>query len=64
MKHFVLAIAVLLVFSSCNSDKKDQQTLSYTEVCEGYDAIDLEMLNVIKEIETANKGNYTFLERF
>ena len=62
MKNLLfISFAVLIC---CKSPSKKEEAVSYKEVCEGYDAIDLEMLEVIKEIESQNKGDIKFLERF
>jgi len=63
MKYSIF-LAVLIFVSSCNSPKKNEEAISYKDVCEGYDNIDAEMLLVIEDIEEAFKDDRIFLKRF
>ena len=64
MRIILSAIAVSFLLFDCSGPDEKKKPINYTEVCEGYDAIDLEMLQVIEQIESTNRGNIKFLERF
>lgn len=64
MKEFILALSSCILLFGCTNPSKKENPISYTEVCEGYDVIDLEMLEVISEIESLHKEDFKFLERF
>ncbi len=64
MKNPSLVTLLLVVLFGCNTNSNKEKPMKYTEVCEGYDAIDLEMLQTIETIESQFKEDKKFLIRF
>lgn len=64
MKNLILILATCFLIIGCTKSSKNEEFISYTDICEGYDAIDLEMLETIEQIESENKEDIKFLERF
>lgn len=65
MRKIVIISFLLSILIGCQKNqKRDTETRTYQDICAGYDAIDKEMLDVIEVIETENKSNIKFLERF
>ena len=58
---FLLGVLTLL---HCSSPREKTEQISYKDVCEGYDVIDAEMLQVIDKIEEVFSADRQFLARF